>query len=210
LGLGLAIARQLVELHGGTIEASSAGEGLGSSFKIRLPLGTVNMTAVSLVDSVSRPVLLDLPIPQSPDLNGIRILVVDDEPDAREMLRTVLEELGADVITASSANDAIDVLPTWKPNVLVSDIGMPEEDGYVLIKRVRGLSAEVGGNIPAIALTGYVRVEERMRALEAGYQMFVPKPVDVDELATIIVSLLDRGAAKSSTPELQEKILHTF
>jgi signal transduction histidine kinase/ActR/RegA family two-component response regulator len=195
LGLGLAIARHLVELHGGTIEAESAGEGLGSAFKVRLPLGTASTTEVTLVDSAELPALPGLPIAESPDLNGIRILVVDDETDAREMLRVVLEEFGADVITASSARDALDVLPQWKPNVLVSDIGMPEEDGYVLIKKVRGLAAEADGKIPAIALTGYVRVEERMRALEAGYQMFVPKPVDVGELATMILSLCDRRAS---------------
>ena len=97
------------------------------------------------------------------------------------------------VTTASSARDAIDVLPTWRPNLLVSDIGMPEEDGYSLIKKVRALSAEKGGDIPAIALTGYVRVEERMRALDAGYQMFVPKPVEVGELATIIAGLIGRA-----------------
>jgi CheY-like chemotaxis protein len=188
LGLGLAIARHIVELHGGTIEAESAGEGSGSSFKVRFPLGATDGVVAGSVESAALP---DVPLAESPDLNGIRILVVDDEPDAREMLRAVLEEYGADVATASSARDAVDVLPAWKPNVLVSDIGMPEEDGYVLIEKVRRLLPDVGGNIPAIALTGYVRVEERMRALEAGYQMFVPKPVDVGELATMIVSLLD-------------------
>jgi CheY-like chemotaxis protein len=188
LGLGLAIARHIVELHGGTIEAESAGEGSGSSFKVRFPLGATDGVVAGSVESAALP---DVSLAESPDLNGIRILVVDDEPDAREMLRAVLEEYGADVATASSARDAVDVLPAWKPNVLVSDIGMPEEDGYVLIEKVRRLLPDVGGNIPAIALTGYVRVEERMRALEAGYQMFVPKPVDVGELATMIVSLLD-------------------
>ncbi len=193
LGLGLAIARHLMELHGGTIEADSAGAGLGAAFKVRLPLGDASTAGTAQVDSAKRHALPGLPTAsESPDLNGIRILVVDDEADAREMLRTVLEQLGADVTTASSARDAIDVLPAWKPNVLVSDIGMPEEDGYVLIKRVRALSSEAGGNIPAIALTGYVRVEERMRALEAGYQMFVPKPVEVGELAIIILNVFSQ------------------
>jgi CheY-like chemotaxis protein len=114
------------------------------------------------------------------------------------MLRTILQEFGADVTTASSARAALDLLPTWRPDVLVSDIGMPEEDGYKLIKKVRGLSSEEGGDIPAIALTGYVGVEERMRALEAGYQMFVPKPVEVGELATMIVSLVPPSAEKIS------------
>ena len=121
------------------------------------------------------------------------ILVVDDEADARDMLRTLLEEFGAEVMTAASARDALDVLSSrWKADVLVSDIGMPEDDGYTLIKKVRALSPEQGGTTPAIALTGYVRVEERTRALTEGYQMFVPKPVEVSELATLIASLIGR------------------
>ena len=195
LGLGLAIARHLTELHGGTIEAHSEGEGLGAAFKASLPL-RIAATETALTDSVNSVSLADASLAESPNLRGIRILVVDDDGDTREMLRTILQEFGADVTTASSARVAMDLLPTWKPNVLVSDIGMPEEDGYVLIKKVRGLSSEEGGDLPAIALTGYVGVEERMRALEAGYQMFVPKPLDVGELAITIVSLVGPSVEK--------------
>jgi PAS domain S-box-containing protein len=191
LGLGLAIARHLTEMHGGTIEVDSAGEGLGATFKISLPL--VAVTATAAINSArSAAVAASTPARNVPDLHGIRVLVVDDAADTREMLRVVLEQFGADVTTAASAGETLDVLPAWQPNVLVSDIGMPEEDGYTLIRKVRALSAEKGGDIPAIALTGYVRVEERMRALDAGYQMFVPKPVEVSELATIIAGLIGR------------------
>jgi signal transduction histidine kinase/ActR/RegA family two-component response regulator len=198
LGLGLAIARHIMELHGGTIDAESAGEGMGAAFKIKLPVGLGSATEGSVVESAKRVGLSDVAPAESPDLNGIRILIVDDDDDAREMLRVVLEESNADVTTASSARDAIDLLSALRPHVLVSDIGMPELDGYALIEKIRKRSRESGGNIPAIALTGYVRVEERMRALEAGYQMFVPKPVDVGELATMILNLLGRGVSVKS------------
>jgi CheY-like chemotaxis protein len=122
----------------------------------------------------------------------LRVLAVDDEPDARSMVKAVLEQYGADVLTAASARDAFEALPGFKPDVLVCDIGMPGEDGYTLIHRIRALRPEQGGNTPAIALTGYVRIEERAHALEAGYQMFVPKPVEADELASVIVSLVGR------------------
>jgi PAS domain S-box-containing protein len=191
LGLGLAIARHLIEMHGGTIDASSPGEGLGATFKLSLPLAAV--TTTTGINSAKSAAVTELtPAENAPDLHGIRVLVVDDAADTREMLRVVLERFGADVTTASSARETLDVLPALQPNVLVSDIGMPDEDGYSLIKKVRALSPDKGGDIPAIALTGYVRVEERMRALDAGYQMFVPKPVEVSELATIITSLVGR------------------
>jgi PAS domain S-box-containing protein len=190
LGLGLAIARHLTEMHGGTIDVDSAGQGLGATFRISLPMA---VTATAAINSARSAAVAELtPAKNMPDLHGIRVLVVDDAADTREMLRVVLEQFGADVTTAASARETLDVLPAWQPNVLVSDIGMPDEDGYSLIRKVRALSSEKGGDIPAIALTGYVRVEERMRALDAGYQMFVPKPVDVGELATIITSLIGR------------------
>lgn len=189
LGLGLAIARHLVEMHGGTIEVDSAGEGLGATFRMRLPLVPVIATA-PINSGQGADVTETTPAKNVPDLHGIRVLVVDDAADTREMLRVVLERFGADVTTTSSARETLDVLPGLQPNVLVSDIGMPDEDGYSLIKKVRALPSDKGGDIPAIALTGYVRVEERMRALDAGYQMFVPKPVEVDELATMIAGLI--------------------
>jgi PAS domain S-box-containing protein len=199
LGLGLAIARHLTEMHGGTIEVESAGEGLGATFKIRVPMAVTTTTAINSAESAAVTELT--PAQTGPDLHGIRVLVVDDAADTREMLRVVLERFGADVTTAASARETLDVLPAWQPNVLVSDIGMPEEDGYSLIRKVRALSPDKGGDVPAIALTGYVRVEERMRALDAGYHMFVPKPVEVGELATMIAGLTGR-AERSDVREL--------
>jgi PAS domain S-box-containing protein len=180
LGLGLAIARHIVEMHGGTIEAKSEGEGQGATFKVSLPRLAVSSSNTVATDSAEAATPHDILPTNLPDLQGIRILVVDDEADAREMLGTLLKEFGAELTTASSTREALDVLLRWKPDVLVSDIGMPEDDGYTLIKKVRALSPEQGGTTPAIALTGYVRVEERMRALTDGYQMFVPKPVEVN------------------------------
>jgi PAS domain S-box-containing protein len=187
LGLGLAIARHLVEMHGGTIEAASEGLDKGSTFTVGIPL-RLSGTLVS-----------PTPISTAPEsdsngggklsLKGLRILAIDDEPDVRDMLQTLLEDCGADVLTAASAREGLAALAAWKPHVLISDIGMPEEDGYSLIQRIRALSPEQGADVPAIALTGYVRVEERMRALEAGYQMFVPKPVETNELISIIDDL---------------------
>jgi len=187
LGLGLAIARHLVEMHGGTIEAASEGLDKGSTFTVGIPL-RLSGTLVS-----------PTPLSTAPEsdsngggklsLKGLRILTIDDEPDVRDMLQTLLEDCGADVLTTASAKEGLAALAAWKPHVLISDIGMPEEDGYSLIQKIRALSPEQGADVPAIALTGYVRVEERMRALEAGYQMFVPKPVETKELISIIDDL---------------------
>ncbi len=194
MGLGLAIARHLMEMHGGTIEAASPGLEQGATFKIRLPLVAVRRRAPAPADSAKTAPPLRTPSSMNlASLHGIRVLIVDDEIDARELLRAVLEGLGADVTMALSAKDALEVLSSWKPDLLVSDIGMPEGDGYSLIESVRRLPAAEGGDIPAIALTGYVRVEERMRALAAGYQMFVPKPIEVAELAALIASLMERA-----------------
>jgi PAS domain S-box-containing protein len=191
LGLGLAIARHLVEMHGGTIEAASEGLDKGSTFTVAFPLVAVRSASGSLV-----PPQLISPAPESDSngkaqtsLKGLRILAIDDEPDVRDMLQTLLQDCGASVLTASSAQEGLEALAAWKPHVLISDIGMPDEDGYSLIRKIRALTPEQGSDVPAIALTGYVRVEERMRALEAGYQMFVPKPVETNELISIIDDL---------------------
>lgn len=194
LGLGLAIARHIAEMHGGTIEAYSAGEGQGAAFTVKLPLVAVRSAGPLSARDLARASVPEESLIEkdSPNLDGLRILAVDDEPDTRQMLKGVLERYGAHVMTAASAKDALYALLEWKPNVLVSDIGMPEQDGYSLIRKVRELKPEQGGDTPAIALTGYVRVEERLRSLEAGYQMFVPKPVEADELAAIIASLVGR------------------
>jgi PAS domain S-box-containing protein len=193
LGLGLAIARHLVESHGGTIQAHSSGLREGASFTVRLPLVAVRATGPSAIthrENVPQeePVMIADPS----ILSGLRILTVDDEFDTRELVKAVLEQYGADVITAASVREVFEVLPGFQPDVLVCDIGMPEEDGYSLIQKVRALKPEEGGNTPAIALTGYVRVEERMRALEAGYQMFVPKPIEADELVLMVANLIGR------------------
>jgi CheY-like chemotaxis protein len=182
-------------MHGGTIEAQSAGEGHGATFTVRLPLAAVHFTETASVSNVEPESLLrnDQPSMDSSILYGLRILAVDDEPDARGLVKGVLEQYGADVVTAASARDGLDALLGWKPDVIVCDIGMPGEDGYSLIRKVRALGPEQGGSTPAIALTGYVRVEERVRALEAGYQMFVPKPVEADELVSIVASLIGRS-----------------
>ncbi|MDB5107381.1 MAG: two-component hybrid sensor and regulator, partial [Candidatus Binatus sp.] len=127
-----------------------------------------------------------------PSLAGLRILIVEDEPDAREIVAAILSHAGAEVATAATAQEAIDLIDQRPPDVLVSDIGMPGEDGYQLMRKVRSRSAEQGGQIPAIALTALARAEDRMKVLSAGYQMHVPKPVEPIELATVIASLMKR------------------
>jgi PAS domain S-box-containing protein len=191
LGLGLAIARHLVEMHGGTIEAASEGLDKGSTFTVAFPLVAVRSASGSLVSPqlISTPQESDSNGKAQTSLKGLRILAIDDEPDVRDMLQTLLQDCGANVLTASSAQEGLEALAAWKPHVLISDIGMPDEDGYSLIRKIRALTSEQGADVPAIALTGYVRVEERVRALEAGYQMFVPKPVETNELISRINDL---------------------
>jgi PAS domain S-box-containing protein len=193
LGLGLAIARHLVETHGGTIEVQSAGEGRGATFIVQLPIKDKPRTSAPQFDSRrSRPLRESAgPVPNV-NLAGVKVLAIDDVDDTRELLREILEEQGADVRTARSAAEGYAVLAAWKPAVIVCDIGMPDEDGYSFIKNLRARPPEDGADTPAIALTGYVRVEDRMRALAAGYQMFVPKPIEPREFTATIASLLRR------------------
>jgi PAS domain S-box-containing protein len=186
LGLGLAIARHLVEIHGGTIEATSDGLGHGSTFTVMLPISRANKTSGELRAPLAEPP----PVEQFPNLSGLRILTIDDEADTRDLVRIVLESCGADVVTAGSAREGLASLVGWNPHVLICDIGMPEEDGYSVIRKVRALPESAA--LPAIALTAYVRVEDRMRALEAGYQMFLPKPVEAAELRSTVASLVAR------------------
>jgi PAS domain S-box-containing protein len=193
LGLGLSIVRHLVELHGGTVRADSDGEGTGATFVVRLPVAPVRREAVKAPDPPRTAAAVGA-FACPPELAGVCVLVVDDEADTREMLAVVLGQCEADVHTAASADEALAVLDGrdgWRPDLLVSDIGMPEEDGYSLIKKVRQRPTERGGGIPAVALTAYARLEDRMQALAAGFQMHVAKPVEPAELILVIHSLLE-------------------
>jgi PAS domain S-box-containing protein len=189
LGLGLAIVRHLVELHGGTVAAESEGIGKGASFIVNLPMKAV---AIPSTSPEPKPSLLDIQQHPLPILEGLRVLVVDDEVDARQLLSTILGEYGAEVIAVASTQAAISALPQFSPHILVSDIGMPDEDGYTLIRRVRNLPPDQGGRIPAVALTAYARAEDRTKALLAGFQLHIPKPVDPTELAAVVANLAGR------------------
>ncbi len=195
LGLGLAIVRHLIEMHGGTVRAESAGENKGSSFIIRLPV----ITAPTKEESEIRETLnqKNQTSIETLKLDGLLILIVDDDEDTRQLLTQSLAFHGASVISADSAENALTQLEEKNPDVLVSDIGMPDEDGYSLIRRVRVLPNEQHRNIPAIALTGFARAQDRMRALSAGFQNHVSKPVEPDELATVIASLTGRLQIKN-------------
>ncbi|MDQ3034686.1 MAG: PAS domain S-box protein [Myxococcota bacterium] len=192
LGLGLSIVKQLVELHGGTVGAKSPGEGLGASFIVSLPVAPLRDDAERTAVSRRHPTA---PTPALegldgvPGLSGVSVLVVDDDADSREMVRRLLEASGAAVACASTAAEALERISQARPDVLVSDIGMPEVDGYELIRRVRQLGPAQGGRTPSIALTAYARSDDRRRAIAAGYQMHLAKPVDGSELVTIIASL---------------------
>ena len=184
LGLGLAIVRHIVELHGGRVDVYSEGRDRGSTFTIRLPLSIAKRQSVSatLGETVA------LPCP--PELDGIRVLIVDDEPDARELLEALFSECKAIVATAASAAEGLRVLDHFRPDVLVSDIGMPGEDGYAFIARVRARPASDGGRTPAIALTAYARPEDRARVLLSGFQSHIAKPVEPLEILALTASLL--------------------
>ncbi|MCA1566043.1 MAG: PAS domain S-box protein [Acidobacteria bacterium] len=193
LGLGLSIVRHLVELHGGTVRAESEGEGQGAVFTVLLPVAPVYQTA-GVAERVHPAARDTLPLYDCPDrLEGVMVLAVDDEPDTRDLLKAGLGQCGAVVTVVGSAAEALEAIAVKAPDLLISDIGMPDEDGYELIRRVRQLPAENGGKVPAIALTAYARVEDRMQALRAGYQMHVPKPVELAELVAVAASLIKRG-----------------
>jgi PAS domain S-box-containing protein len=192
LGIGLAIVKQLVELHGGSVRVTSPGEGLGATFSVHLPLSVVHAYAgdgdrqhprVPGERAVTKPAV---------ELSGIRVLVVDDEEDARELIRHILEDHDAEVLTAGSATEAITIMEHQKPDVLVSDIGMPDVDGYDFLKQVRSMRPDNPGKIPAIALTAFARSEDRTRALMSGYQVHVAKPVEPAELVATVASVVGR------------------
>jgi PAS domain S-box-containing protein len=193
MGLGLAIVRHLVEMHGGTVRAHSDGEGKGATFTVMLPISPVYQ-----VDSSGgrvHPGARDLMPPDdiTDRLDGLRILVVDDEVDTRELLRQGLEYCGAKTKVVGTAAEAIEALMSFVPDILISDIGMPGTDGYDLIKQVRALPSHRGAKVPAIALTAYTRIEDRLQALRAGYDMHVPKPVELAELCAVAASVARRN-----------------
>jgi signal transduction histidine kinase len=193
LGLGLAIVRYLVELHGGTVDAESDGDNMGATFSATFPLLAVS-TEAARAEQLCYSSRDKQSFNPRLKLEGLRVLVVDDEPDTRAVISAVIATAGAEVRTCASAYEALEALADWKPDVLMSDIGMPGEDGYSLIRKVRSLSAANGGRIPAAALTAYAREEDRQRVLAAGYQMHVAKPISSSELIATVANLAGRMA----------------
>lgn len=192
LGLGLAIVKHLVELHGGSVQAASSGPGLGSTFRVILPVAAVyiwpsdNSPETSLDDVRN---VLRQPKPTIPQLPGVSVLVVDDDEDSRQLIARTLTKSGASVCTASGVDEGLRRISESIPDVIVSDVGMPGKNGYTFLEDLRTRSADHGGRIPAVALTAYTRVEDRIRALGAGFQMVLPKPVDAAELVATVSSL---------------------
>jgi PAS domain S-box-containing protein len=194
LGLGLAIVRHLVEMHGGIVEAESGGERKGSTFTVRLPL--IALRSIDLSPETEQRVHptedKNVPFECTSELEGLHVLVVDDEDDGRMLVKTVLEKCGAKITAVNSASLALEALRENRPDILISDIGMPGEDGYSLIRKVRALPEEEGGLTPAAALTAYARVEDRMCVLRSGFQIHLPKPVEPAELIAVVVNLAGR------------------
>jgi CheY-like chemotaxis protein len=190
LGLGLAIVKHLVELHNGAIYAYSRGKGQGSDFMITLPLA---VQKAETNNGELWPETLPEGQAKSGSLRGVKVLVVDDEHDTREVLSVMLARYGTEVRTAGSVAEAMDVLANWQPDMLVSDIGMPAEDGYVMIQKLRSLPPDQGGEMPAIALTAFASPIDREKALAAGFQRHLSKPVEPVELAKIVARVLGRS-----------------
>ncbi len=190
LGLGLSIVRHIVEMHGGEIVASSDGPGLGSKFMVKFPLlATTAEENSGRRHPIGRDTLADIHLGR---LDGVRVLVVDDEPSASEALMVLFNSCGAEARVAGSAADALEVFDGWRPDVLVSDIAMPDEDGYSLIRKLRSRTPQRGGLVPAVALTAYAKIEDRVTILSAGFQMYLSKPSDPNELVAVVSSLAKR------------------
>ena len=189
LGLGLSIVKHLVEQHGGSVSVASPGEGEGATFTIRLPLTVIHPGGGGPRVRENPAAVTDY---RFSDLSGVKVLVVDDQADARDLIRRVLTECGADVATATSVDETLAAIEERRPDVLVSDIGMPEVDGYELLRRVRALGHARGGGLPAIALTAFSRSDDRTRALRAGFLVHVSKPVEPSELVATVASVVGR------------------
>jgi signal transduction histidine kinase/ActR/RegA family two-component response regulator len=191
LGLGLAIVRQLVELHGGTVHAASQGVGHGATFTVRLPMSAdeAQVDQAAALGERRAAASTVSPMLRLPRLDDLRILVVDDDADGRTLTSLVLTQAGANVKSVASVREALQLLEVERPDALVSDIGLPDEDGYALIRQIRQYEAEHGGFLPAVALTGYARADDRARILAAGFQAHVRKPVDPDEVTAAIATI---------------------
>ncbi|HYB99901.1 MAG TPA: ATP-binding protein [Candidatus Limnocylindrales bacterium] len=190
LGLGLSIVRHLVELHGGTVRAHSAGLNKGTTFVVSLPLRVIiQHVERSAGAAAARAAGMQAELPS---LRGLRVLVVDDEADARELIARILQDAGAEVATAPSADEGIAAFLQHRPDVVLSDIGMPGEDGYSFVRRLRRLSSEDGGDTPAVALTAFARSEDRRLALMSGFQMHIAKPAEPSELVVVVANLAGR------------------
>jgi PAS domain S-box-containing protein len=190
VGLGLAIVRHLVELHGGSVEAASAGQGRGATFTVRLPSVAAPQPAGT---AYSRPATSP-PSDRLALLRNVRVMLVDDDEDTRDVVSTVLRQVGAEVLTVDSASQALVQIATQTPDVIIADIGMPDEDGYTFIQKVRRVEADRGGQLPAIALTAYARKEDRERALAAGYQMHLSKPFNPIAIVQAVAQLVSPSA----------------
>jgi CheY-like chemotaxis protein/anti-sigma regulatory factor (Ser/Thr protein kinase) len=193
LGLGLAIVRHLVELHGGNVGVESEGEGRGATFIVRLPIRAVRERRARRTPAGMMGLDGDRVDSVMTDLNGVTVLVVDDEADAQALVRTVLQEAGANAVGASAVGDALELLTRFRPDIIVADIGMPGEDGYSLIRQVRNQERSRGDRLPAIALTAYSRAEDRALALESGFDAHLRKPVDTDALLMAIATAVGRA-----------------
>ena len=181
LGLGLAIVRYLTEANGGQITADSQGIGKGATFTVTLPLMPATVAAAPTHPAAS----------DAFDLSNVRILAVDDDPDCRDLMATILKEYQAEVLIVAAAEDALAQFHTFKPDILISDLGMPQLDGYSLIKQIRSRSKQSGGHIPAIALTAYTRAADQQKSLAHGFQRHVAKPIEIEGLIQTIFELVN-------------------